>query len=146
VGEKVVCPCDVLAGTKLDGESAACRLVGDTLDRIWGAVVGGRVLSKEEIPYNEDLIVRVPVIFENEDLIVVVPVIFAGPIPPPFLLYIIAPTLTEAVVAKAATATTAMAIWAAIDIPAATLAAVAIVPAPVATDVPTDVAAWVAID
>jgi hypothetical protein len=107
--------------------------VGDTLDRIRGVVVVGKFLWKEEIPYNEGLIVGVPVIF-------------AGPIPPPFLLYIIAPTLTEVVVAKAVTATTAMAIWVAIDIPAATVAAVAIVPAPVATDVPTDVTAWAAID
>jgi hypothetical protein len=95
--------------------------VGDTL---------GRVLSTEEIPYNEGLIVRVPVIF-------------AGPIPPPCLLYITVPMLTEAVVVKAAMATTATVIWVAIDIPAA---AVAIVSAPAAADVPADEAAWTAID
>jgi hypothetical protein len=65
---------------------------------------------------------------------------------PPTLLYITVPTLTEVVVAKAATATTAIIIWVAIDIPAATVAAVAIVPAPVAADAPADVAALAAID
>jgi hypothetical protein len=39
-----------------------------------------------------------------------------------------------------------MVIWVAIDIPAAAVAAVAIVPAPVAADAPADVTAWVAID
>jgi hypothetical protein len=42
-------------------------------------------------------------------------------------------------------ATAATIIWAAIDIPA-TVAAVAIAPAPVAADVPADAAAWTAID
>jgi hypothetical protein len=40
----------------------------------------------------------------------------------------------------------AMVAWVKIDIPAARVAAVAIVPAPVAADVPADVAAWTAID
>jgi hypothetical protein len=63
VGARVVCPCDALVGTKANGTSLAWRFIGDTLDRISGVVVGGRVLSKEESPYNEGLIVGVPVIF-----------------------------------------------------------------------------------
>jgi hypothetical protein len=52
----------------------------------------------------------------------------------------------EVVVVIAASATTAMATWAAIDIPAVPVAAVASAPAPVAADVPADAAAWTAID
>jgi hypothetical protein len=63
VGAIVVWPCDALVGTKPNGTSAAWRLIGDTLDRTRGVVGGGRVLSKEEIPYNVGLIVGVPVIF-----------------------------------------------------------------------------------
>ena len=81
-----------------------------------------------------------------EGLIVGVQDIFNGAPPPLFLLYRTAPTLTEVVVAKAAMATRAMVAWVKIDIPAAKVAAVAIVPAPVAADVPADVAAWTAID
>jgi hypothetical protein len=109
--------------------------VGDALDEIRGVVVGGRsdrVFWDEVIPYIEGLMVGFPVLF-------------AGPPPPPFLLYRTAPTLTEVVVAKAATATTAKVIWVASEIPVAIVAAVAIVPAPVAADVPADVAAWTAI-
>jgi hypothetical protein len=55
--------------------------------------------------------------------------------------------LTEVVVAATAKmATAAMIIWAAIDIPALAVAAVAIIPAPVAMDVPADEAACTAID
>jgi hypothetical protein len=49
-------------------------------------------------------------------------------------------------VATATMATRAMVIWVAIDIPTLAVAAVAINPAPVATDVPADEAAWTAID
>jgi hypothetical protein len=49
--------------------------------------------------------------------------------------------LTEVVVVKAAMATTATVNWVAIEIPVATVAAVAIVPAPAAADDPADEAA-----
>jgi hypothetical protein len=111
----------VLAGTKPNGASAVGLLVVDTL-------VGGRVFSKEEIPYNEGLIVGLPVIF-------------AGPILPPFLFCVL--MLTEAVVVKAAMTTTATVIWVAIDLPAA---AVLIVLELAAADIPADEAAWTAID
>jgi hypothetical protein len=91
------------------------------------------VFSTEGIPYIEGLIVGVQVIFN-------------GAPAPLFLLYRTAPTLTEVVVVKAAIATTATVIWVAIEIPVATVAAVAIVPAPAAADVPADEAAWTAID
>jgi hypothetical protein len=127
VGPKLVCVHPTL-GAKLESvcDSDSGRLEGDSL------VVGrSNMEEEEEIPYIEGLIVGVPVIFN-------------GTPPPPFLLYRTAQTLTEAVVATAASATAAMVTWAAIDIPAA--AAVAIVPAPVAADAPAVVAAWFAID
>jgi hypothetical protein len=68
-------------------------------------------------------------------------VISSKPEPPAFLLYITTPTLTEVVVTKAARATAAMVTWVAIDIPTVAVAAVAIVPAPAAVDVPADAAA-----
>jgi hypothetical protein len=43
-------------------------------------------------------------------------------------------------------ATATMMIWAAIEIPTLLVAAVAIIPAPAAVDVPADEAAWTAID
>lgn len=132
MGPKLGSVCDAPAGTTPNRVSSARRLVGDSLDIIKGVVVGGCVLSKEEIPNNEGLGVGVPVIF-------------ARPISPRFL-YITPPTLTEVVVAKAAMATTVMVIWVAIDIPTAAVAALAIVPAPVAADAPADEAAWAAID
>jgi hypothetical protein len=49
--------------------------------------------------------------------------------------------LTEVVVATAAMATTTMIIWVAIDIPTLAVAAVAIIPAPVAADDTADEAA-----
>jgi hypothetical protein len=52
----------------------------------------------------------------------------------------------EVVVTTAASATTAIAPWAAIDIPDVPVAAVASAPAPVAADVPADAAAWTDID
>jgi hypothetical protein len=118
-------------------DSPAGRLEGDSLERIRGAVVGersDRVFSDEVIPYNEGLIVGFQVLFAGPP-----------PPPPPFLLYRTAPTLTEVVVVKAAMATRATVIWVAIEIPVATVAAVAIVSAPVAADVPVDAAAWTAI-
>jgi hypothetical protein len=124
LGAKLECVCDSPAG----------RLEGDSLDRISGVMVVGRSdREEEEIPYIEGLIVGVQVIFN-------------GASPPLFLLYRTAPMLIEVVVAKAAMATRAMIAWVKIDIPAAKVAAVAIVPAAVAADVPADVAAWTAID
>jgi hypothetical protein len=52
----------------------------------------------------------------------------------------------EVVVTIAAMATTAMVIWAAVDMPVVPVAAVASAPAPVAADVPADADAWTAID
>jgi hypothetical protein len=71
-------------------------------------------------------------------------VIFSEPPPTAFLLYIIVPTVTEAVVTKAATAMAAIVSWVMIDMVAA-VAAVAILPAPAAVDDPADTAAWPAI-
>jgi hypothetical protein len=54
--------------------------------------------------------------------------------------------LTKVVVATAKVATATMIIWAAIEIPTLLVAAVAIIPAPVAADVPADEVFWTAID
>jgi hypothetical protein len=83
---------------------------------------------------------------KNEGLIVGVKVVFSGPAPPAFLLFIITATLTEVVAANAAMATAAMITWVVSDKPPVVVAAVAIVPAPAAVDVPADAAAWIAID
>jgi hypothetical protein len=55
-------------------------------------------------------------------------------------------TPNEVVATNAAITTAAMVTWDVIDIPTVAVAAVAIVPAPAAVDVPADAAAWTAID
>jgi hypothetical protein len=143
VGAKLGSIGNALAGANTSGTSAARILVGDSPDRIVGVVDGtaDKVVLEKEISSNTGMLDGY-----NEGLIVGVQVIFSEPLPSAFLLYITVPTVTEAVVTKAATAMAAIVSWVAIDIPTVPAAADAIVPAPAAVDVPADAAAWTAID